>query len=683
MDQFQIAQMQINEQLMLDQQTATAQIQQDLQEASSISGPGASNFSSDDLKTSSGAFSSMNFSWKPSFPERFTTSERNAHVESMLERFPFKTLKAAATTISNWFRQQKKKRQYLTILRQRIVPESGLVLQPGAAVMLQGLPTMVRLRGCTEGADGDYILASRTGQTGSAAIGLVYDNRETNTWTCRKNKMTIKFCKTHTSGMGTAYGGGGFNHGSGYGSPQTTGSGYWSLCFSEKERLRLPRNGPHPHGIGGPFPKGVTEVYRNLQTNGGNGPPEFGWFDSASLNVSEHDVSPKSGGFGARSAAANSFSLAPAAGVSPVEIRLQSFWREGAKIQEAIVVGVPFLTPEDTANISSKASQLQARQRSSSMASAYHQPHYYQSYQGNSERDAKVWHNEAIPEFVLKATAGAGGMGSFRFQRNHESTSPATVKHVVVHVPGEKTLRCVRVNSLQPPTNWRERLKIGDYIDINLQQQIVEIGGDYIDIVQGKVFTPSETTFPWTRGRVVEIQQQRGGQGTMIRWVDCLNWKQQQQQQQQVPCPIYTPEAPPSVASISQLLPTTPPGQSHYGQSYYHNNNGVNKWVTNHQKVRDDGEAMKSRWSKLSGLVQPAGSIIPQNIMNLMDSDDFVVNKQHQMVAICGVGYNDRTGQKHCTIWVPPLQHKVVALVHQQSPVGLVPWVMLVVVPHQ
>lgn len=50
MDQFQIAQMQINKQLVLDQQTATAQIQQDLQAASSIGGPGASNFSSEELK---------------------------------------------------------------------------------------------------------------------------------------------------------------------------------------------------------------------------------------------------------------------------------------------------------------------------------------------------------------------------------------------------------------------------------------------------------------------------------------------------------------------------------------------------------------------------------------------------------------------------------------------------------
>ena len=114
MDQFQIAQMQINKQLVLDQQTATAQIQQDLQAASSIGGPGASNFSSEELKFGD-AFSSVNFSWKPSFSERFTASERNAHVESMLERFPFKTLKAAATTIQQAFHRQKMKRQYFRV----------------------------------------------------------------------------------------------------------------------------------------------------------------------------------------------------------------------------------------------------------------------------------------------------------------------------------------------------------------------------------------------------------------------------------------------------------------------------------------------------------------------------------------------------------------------------------------
>jgi hypothetical protein len=160
------------------------------------------------------------------------------------------------------------------------------------------------------------------------------------------------------------------------------------------------------------------------------------------------------------------------------------------------------------------------------------------------------------------------------------------------------------------------------------------------------VKNPSETKFPWTRGRVVEIQQQRGDQGgTMIRWVDCLNWEQQKSQID-VGSFVYngvtSPAAPPSVASVSQSLPTTQPGHSHYHSSY---NNGVRvgTWVANHQKVH--GAAIKTRWSKLSGLIQPAGSILPQNILKLVESDDFVINKQQEMVAICGVNYDDHTGQ--------------------------------------
>jgi hypothetical protein len=488
--------------------------------------------------------------------------------------------------------------KYNKLLRVRST-SGGLVLNQMTPVTIPSLPSQINISECSLLYSSNVYKNARSrpfaSVVGSYVRHVAISSSEqqaqdiTHKWVCRETSMVLEYRKTLPTQLVS------------YSQANKDLTSGWYLT-----RLRYQHVRPASSAVDSTGAAIQTDMFANHTATLADGPPVKGWILCSSEKNMEKKLTNNDN--------------------DNAQIVLELDHNGFAHSKEAFVVGfvdftcdgmgiTPFTKAEanrmDIDNINAKANQCYQKQQ---------QPHGYDGYNNYNN-------------------SGIGNVFASRFYNNNNLTKdqvwihkecpkllrcPGWVdfdcgkaNHVIVQVPGEDVLRFVSKDSVLPSTNWRTKLQVGDYIDMNLRPHGFSVNNS--SSVPGKRFEMvehSETKFPWTRAKVLEIKER--GQEQMIRWVDCLNWTSKEQRDEQACKVVFATDdtkeetkqetnnvevqVHPTLQSLSSNIPA--PTLTNW------------KAATGNNSVA--GSSSKTRWSRLDGRIQPAGSMLQSNAIDCL-----------------------------------------------------------------